>query len=171
MKFASAAALLLLPLCTAAPSPSFFDTQSPIKVEHSSLPVHGNNPLTYCNDPSNYILKIENVDLSPNPPQAGQTLVIKAKGKLNETIERGATVRLTVKYGLITILNQQVNLCDEIKQVGLSCPLEKGEQTLTKSVDLPREIPPGKYSVRADVYDKNEKQVTCLEAENIEFKT
>lgn len=28
----------------------------------------------------------------------------------------------------------------------------------------------GTYSVRADVYDKNQKQVTCLEADNVEFK-
>ena len=28
----------------------------------------------------------------------------------------------------------------------------------------------GKYTVHADVYDADEKQVTCLEADNIEFK-
>lgn len=71
MKLASAAALLLLaPLSASTPSPSFFDSQSPIKVEQSGPPVKGDNPLTYCADPSDYILQIESVNLKPNPPQA-----------------------------------------------------------------------------------------------------
>ena len=36
-------------------------------------------------------------------------------------------------------------------------------------MELPKEIPPGKYTVVADVYDKDEKKVTCLQA-TVEFK-
>ncbi len=35
------------------------------------VPVPGDNPLTYCNPPRpDDILVLENVDLSPNPPEA-----------------------------------------------------------------------------------------------------
>lgn len=34
------------------------------------LDVPGDNPLHYCEDPKNDILKIDKVDLDPNPPEA-----------------------------------------------------------------------------------------------------
>jgi hypothetical protein len=49
---------------------------------------------------------------------------------------------LQVKYGLITLINQQADGCDTIGKADLECPLDKGEMTLTKDVDIPREIPP-----------------------------
>jgi hypothetical protein len=111
---------------------------------------------------------------------------------LLERIEKGATVNLEVKWGLITLIKQTVDLCDELKNVDLECPLEKGEMVLTKEVDLPKQIPPvrcfffffkivsektkqltsflqGKYSVLADVYNKEQNQVTCLKADDIVF--
>ena len=74
MKLLSATAALLGVLAPvsagslAARAPAFFDySQSPIKTE-DAIPVNGNNPLTYCSDPSTNSLKIESVDLTPNPP-------------------------------------------------------------------------------------------------------
>ena len=62
---------LLVPVSAgslAARAPAFFDySQSPIKAE-DGIPVNGNNPLTYCSDPSTNTLKIDRVDLTPNPP-------------------------------------------------------------------------------------------------------
>ncbi len=40
------------------------------------------------------------------------------------------------------MINQKADLCDQIKNVDLECPLKKGETILTKEVDLPKEIPP-----------------------------
>lgn len=51
-------------------------------------------------------------------------------------------MHLQVKYGLITLINQERDACDTIEQADLKCPLKKGELSLTKDVDLPREIPP-----------------------------
>lgn len=49
---------------------------------------------------------------------------------------------LEVKWGLITLISQTVDLCDELKNVDMECPLEKGAMVLTKQVDLPKQIPP-----------------------------
>ncbi|RHZ64035.1 Phosphatidylglycerol/phosphatidylinositol transfer protein [Aspergillus turcosus] len=174
MKLLSTASTLLLclaPLSASARSISFFDSaQAPIKAEN--IPVKGDNPLEYCpgSDPSGNILEIESVDLFPNPPLPGQTLTINAKGNLKQRVEEGAWVALEVKYGLITLIKQNADLCEQIKNVDLECPLEKGEMTLTKEVDLPSHIPPGKYNVHADVYTKDGVKITCLDAHNIEFK-
>lgn len=119
----------------------------------------------------------------------GALLTIVASGTLSESVGEGATVALEVKWGLITLIRQTVDLCDELKNVDMKCPLEKGPMTLKKEVQLPKAIPPvsseerlhsqpslkltntqqGSYSVLADVYTKDQKKVTCLKAENIQF--
>lgn len=121
----------------------------------------------------------KNADKTPS----GETLTIKAKGDFKEKIEEGAKVHLQVKYGLITLINQEADLCETIENVDLSCPLDKGEMTLSKDVDLPKEIPPvrfddsttllvtedanvlqGTYTVLADVFTKDGDKITCLTA-------
>jgi hypothetical protein len=73
---------------------------------------------------------------------SGVTLSIKASGVLSQDVEEGAKVHLQVKYGLIRIINQEADLCENLKNVDLECPLKKGPMVLTKDVDLPKEIPP-----------------------------
>ena len=65
-----------------------------------------------------------------------------AKGKVSESVEKGAYVTIVVKYGLIKILTLKEDLCDQLKNVDKECPVEKGEITLKKSVELPSRIPP-----------------------------
>ncbi|KAF7715959.1 Uncharacterized protein PECH_004618 [Penicillium ucsense] len=173
MKFVSAAALLLVsPLVAAASIPSVFDpTQAPISAadENRKNPVKGDNPLEFCEPPSSHLLTIDSVDLSPNPPKAGETLTITASGVLHQSITDGAYVNVEVKWGLITLVKQTMNLCEQIENVDLKCPLEKGRMTMTKQVDLPKQIPPGRYSVLADAYTADHEKVTCLQAHDIKF--
>ena len=74
------------------------------------------------------------------------------------------------------------DLCEQIGNVDLKCPLEPGSRDIEKAVDLPKEIPPvsnvviiigpttvltfsqGKYTVEADVYTKDDRPITCLTA-------
>jgi hypothetical protein len=97
-------------------------------------------------------------------PLSGEELVIKAVGYASKDIEDGAYVLLTVKYGLIRLISTTADLCEQIKNVDLECPIKKGDISITKSVDLPAEIPPGKYTVLADVFTKDDEPVTCLQA-------
>ncbi|KAH8729129.1 ML domain-containing protein [Phaeosphaeriaceae sp. PMI808] len=126
--------------------------------------VPGDNPLYFCGDPADDILKIEKVDLDPNPPKPGAKLSIKATGDFKDKVEKGFKMHLQVKYGLITLINQETDGCDTIGKADLECPLDKGEMSLTKDVDLPREIPPGTYTVLADVYTEDGVKITCLNA-------
>ncbi|KAL3470649.1 ML domain-containing protein [Aspergillus californicus] len=163
----SAAALLCLaPLSVTATPASFWSSQDVITNGGS---VAGKNPLEYCSNPSEDILDIKWVDLDPNPPKPGQTLKITAEGILHERVEKGAYVLLEVKYGLITLVRQRPDLCDQIVNVDLECPLEAGAMSLTKEVQLPAQIPPGKYTVHADVFTKDDKRITCLDARNVQF--
>jgi hypothetical protein len=108
-------------------------------------------------------------------------LSIIAKGTLKEPIAKGAYVNLQVKYNnIITLIKQTVDLCDQVKNVDLDCPLDKGEISITKDVDLPAQIPPvcialplfrteancyqGLYTVLADAFTVDDKHLTCLTA-------
>jgi len=102
--------------------------------------------------------------LTPNPPQAGKTLTIEAVGTLLEDIEKEAKVILQVKYGLIRLVNTEADLCQQVSNVDLECPIKKGKITITKDVELPKEIPPGTYTVFADAYTKDKRKIVCLEA-------
>ncbi|PKS08828.1 hypothetical protein jhhlp_003437 [Lomentospora prolificans] len=160
MKFSAVIAVLSASL---APATAFFT--SPISTRGNDVKVPGNSPLEFCApEHDNDILTIKSVDLSPNPPLAGEELVIKAVGYAAKDIEEGAYVLLTVKYGLIKLISTTADLCEQIKNVDLECPIKEGELSITKSVDLPAEIPPGKYTVLADVFTKDDEPITCLQA-------
>jgi hypothetical protein len=61
---------------------------------------------------------------------------------LLEDVGEGAYVVLQVKYGLIRLVNTEANLCEQVSNVDLSCPIKKGDTKITKDVELPKEIPP-----------------------------
>ncbi|KAJ8119899.1 hypothetical protein ONZ43_g3252 [Nemania bipapillata] len=127
--------------------------------------VPGNSPLQFCEkDHGQDIVHIKQVDLLPNPPESGAELVIHATGTVSETIEDGAYVQLVVKYGLIRLVSTKASLCEQVENVDLKCPIEKGVLSITKSVDIPKEVPPGTYNVFADVYNADHKPITCLQA-------
>ncbi|KAI0485273.1 ML domain-containing protein [Xylariaceae sp. FL0804] len=127
--------------------------------------VPGDSPLELCDtDHSNDIVHIESVDLLPNPPSPGSEMVIRATGTVFETVEKDAYVNLVVKYGLIRLVNTKVDLCEQVENVDLSCPIEKGVLSITKAVDIPKEVPPGTYNVYAEVVNANKKPITCLQA-------
>lgn len=83
---------------------------------------------------------------------SGKTLNIEAKGTLQKEIKKGATVLLEVKYGLITLIRQKVDFCEQIGNVGLQCPLKKGNLVLRKQVNLPSAIPPVREVLSAIKY-------------------
>ncbi|MCJ1346176.1 Phosphatidylglycerol/phosphatidylinositol transfer protein [Peltigera leucophlebia] len=160
--------LLLLFFASLAVSKSLPLVNSPQHVLNGAdLDVPGENHLKFCQSTSDYILTIDYVDLSPNPPVPGKTLLIEAKGHFSVEVTKGAYVNISVKYGLITLIRQTADLCEQMKNVDEECPLD-GEKVIRKEIKLPSPIPPGRYTVLADVYTSEGHQITCLEA-NISF--
>ncbi|CAI4216948.1 unnamed protein product [Parascedosporium putredinis] len=164
MRFSAIIAILSASL---APAAAVFS--SPISARGSETKVPGDSPLEFCAaQHDNDILKIQRVDLSPNPPCA--------IGEATKDIEEGAYVSLTVKYGLIRLISTTADLCEHLKDVDLECPIKKGDLSILKTVELPAEIPPlhstlanpfvsqGRYTVLADVYTKDDEPITCLQA-------
>lgn len=181
-------ALLFTPLLATAllvlPSTSSIDPAA-----DCPFPVPGDQPLCFCTNPSDYILDVKNVTLTPNPPVPGQKLVIEGEGYFNEEIEKGAIVQLRVKYNkYITLINTSADMCEQLPKwvicrsfflpeiskefacwlmhdrIDIECPIEKGTMKIYKEVDLPARVPPGMYSVYANVLTADERLITCMEA-------
>ncbi|KAG6034930.1 hypothetical protein E4U41_006294 [Claviceps citrina] len=160
----SAAILAALAAPSAALSLWSGDAQKGVS-PNEDLKIPGQSPLEFCaGKKTDGYIEINSVDLSPNPPAAGKQLVIKAHGSVKKTIEEGAYIDLTVKYGLIKLLSTKADLCEQMGEVNLKCPVQPGERVITKSVDLPKEIPPGTYTVIADVFTAKDERITCLTA-------
>lgn len=156
--------LSLLTAATALSSRSLFGGQNALVDEEPKFKVPGKNPLYFCADPKDYILKVDYVDLTPNPPLPGQKLTIVANGTFTKDIEPGATVFLQVKYGLITLIKQEADLCDNLPKIDITCPVKEGVLSLKKEVDIPKQVPPGKYTVLADVNTVDKEKVACMES-------
>ncbi|KAH9887848.1 ML domain-containing protein [Xylariomycetidae sp. FL2044] len=164
MRFSAAACTAFTLSAASLASAGWFGSNGDVKASDAQK-VPGDSPLEFCDtDHSKDIVSIESVDLLPNPPESGAELVIRATGTVFEPIEEGAYVNLVVKYGLIRLVNTKADLCEQVSEVDLECPIDKGVLSITKAVDIPKEVPPGTYNVYAEVVNNNSKPITCLQA-------
>lgn len=157
MKITSA--LLLI-----APALTFALRHSSSNDLHTFIP--GESPIDTCESPApeTDLIDIQSLVIAPNPPQRGQNLTITASGIVKEDIVEGAYVEVEVKYGLIRLLRQSLDLCEQTEKVDLTCPIKEGTVSLERVVELPQAIPPGKYTVNAKVYTADDREITCLVA-------
>jgi hypothetical protein len=117
--------------------------QNPLISPFDSNKVPGKSPVEICSlSPSDDLVIIEYINLTPNPPQAGQNLTIDAMGYLKVDIEEGAYANFEVKYGFIKLLTGTADLCEKAAEVDLECPIKKGQIKVQKVVELPAQIPP-----------------------------
>ncbi|CAG8952411.1 hypothetical protein HYFRA_00001158 [Hymenoscyphus fraxineus] len=168
MKFSLALASLCLSSLVAADFGfSYGSSQKVLDDKGEAVP--GSNPLVHCKkEHSDDLLTLEHVNLTPNPPAPGQNLTIEAVGSISQDVGEGAYVLLTVKYGFIKLLTTKADLCEQVSNVDLKCPIKAGKTTITKDVEIPKQIPGGKYTVNADAYTADAKHIVCLEA-SVEF--
>lgn len=126
--------------------------------------IPGNSPIQTCLDDEPQLVDIELVSLEPNPPIPGENLTVTAKGTLKKDLVDGSYVDVLVRYGFITLVSRRYDLCELMPEVDLECPLNAGYLSLTRSVEIPEEAPPGTYSVEAKAYTPEEELLTCLTA-------
>lgn len=146
--------------------PLLFQSPSSFNKDHDSItgkPISGDSPVQLCDVNLPQLLSIDHINISPNPPLKGENLTIEASGILSSDVEDGAYINVVVTYGYIRLLSQTFDLCEQVEQVDLKCPLKKGPLSISKQVELPSEIPPGQYTAIAKAYTAKDKLITCLE--------
>lgn len=131
-------------------------------------PIPGGTSLYQCDTSEKQLLDLENLVLSPNPPIRGENLTISAVGELFDTVDEGSYIDVEVRLGYIKLLSQTYDLCETLEENdidGLTCPLKAGEYSLIKEVQIPAEVPPGKYVVVARAYTAGDELISCLTGE------
>jgi len=167
--FATAVATMIAAVLARSSQVSLpFDTTSIAISEEATKPVPGSSPVLVCDIDAAQILDIKYLKIDPNPPVKGESLYIEAEGVLSDTIYEGSFVEVEVRYGFIRLVKETIDLCEQMEKAEKSCPIEKGVIKFSKSVDLPSEIPPGKYNVIARAYTEDYTEITCLTAQ-VEF--
>ncbi|EGX51647.1 Phosphatidylglycerol/phosphatidylinositol transfer protein [Orbilia oligospora] len=131
--------------------------------------IPGGSPIVHCSDPATDLVKIDRIYINPNPPAVGKTLHLEASGEVKRRIEEGAIMKVEVKLGYITLIKQTLDFCSNLEKANttVNCPIEPGPLKIVKDQDLPKEIPPGKFKVTAELYTEKEDGdlITCLHAE------
>ncbi|KAK0465094.1 ML domain-containing protein [Desarmillaria tabescens] len=111
------------------------------------------------------VIQLESIKIKPDPPKPGEDLTVIVKGYVQERIEEGAYADVTVKLGLIKLLQKSFDLCEEARNANASitCPVEPGPYTVKHTVSLPKEIPPSKFSVDVFGYTAEDDDLVCLQ--------
>ncbi|KAH8835697.1 ML domain-containing protein [Flagelloscypha sp. PMI_526] len=110
------------------------------------------------------IIEVQSLEVSPDPPVPGQTLTVTATGVAKEVVEDGAQADVTVKLGLIKLIQKTFDICDEAAKANatIQCPIEAREHVVVQSVDLPKEIPQAKFLVNVQAYTVDDEDLLCL---------
>ncbi|KAK7064148.1 Phosphatidylglycerol/phosphatidylinositol transfer protein [Favolaschia claudopus] len=121
---------------------------------------------TDCGLPTNPI-QLDSIEISPDPPLPGKDLTVTAKGIVTEVIEEGATADVTVKLGLVKLLQKKFDVCEEARKANasISCPVQPGPYEVVQTVALPKEIPKAKFTVivRGFTAESEEVDMLCLD--------
>ncbi|KAF8323417.1 hypothetical protein DL93DRAFT_696760 [Clavulina sp. PMI_390] len=122
-----------------------------------------------CGDEQD-LVDVKSIQLSPDPPKPGSDLTVTASGFVKDTIEEGAYADVTVKMGLIKLLQKQFDICEEARNnnATLQCPVASDEYAIQQTVALPNEIPRAKFKIEVRAYTEDERSLLCLNL-NIDF--
>ncbi|PIA16444.1 hypothetical protein COEREDRAFT_81124 [Coemansia reversa NRRL 1564] len=106
------------------------------------------------------LIDIKYVDLDPEKPKRSTPIHLNALAMVKDHVD-SATANIKVKYGFITLLNRNYDLCAELKtNLNKTCPVDKGPIEVKVDVDIPGFIPPGWFHLEATAWrDSDEKQL------------
>jgi len=110
-------------------------------------------------------VQIKSISVSPDPPVPGSDMTVTVRASAIEPVQEGAYADVTVKLGLIKLLQKEFDLCEEARNanVSVTCPVEKGEYEVVQTVTLPREIPRAKFNVAVRAYTVEDDDLFCVD--------
>ncbi|XP_030531856.1 putative phosphatidylglycerol/phosphatidylinositol transfer protein DDB_G0282179 [Rhodamnia argentea] len=112
--------------------------------------------VTYCDKKTEYDVKVQGVEISPNPVARGRTATFSISASTGLAISGGKLV-IDVSYFGWHIHSETHDLCSET-----SCPVSTGDFVVAHSQVLPGYTPPGSYSLKMKMYDGDKRELTCI---------
>jgi hypothetical protein len=59
-------------------------------------------------------------------------------------------------------MDREFDICNNSRVVGEKCPFHEGFWNISKEINMPSVIPPGKYHVEMQAYTNNTEKITCM---------
>ncbi|RPD82023.1 hypothetical protein L226DRAFT_607227 [Lentinus tigrinus ALCF2SS1-7] len=112
-----------------------------------------------------HIVHVKSIQVSPDPPERGQDLTITVEGVADASVEDGAYADVTVKAGVIKLLQKEFDICEEARNANttIQCPVEKGTHKVVQTVTLPKEIPPAQFKVNIRGFTEDDDDLVCMD--------
>ncbi|PON98367.1 MD-2-related lipid-recognition domain containing protein [Trema orientale] len=110
----------------------------------------------YCDTQKNYLVKVNGLDIDPNPVVRGKPATFKISATTDTPLSGGKLV-VDVSYFGLHIHSEDHDLCTET-----SCPVSIGDFVVSHSQVLPGFTPPGTYKLTMKMNDENGHQLTCI---------
>ncbi|XVE59690.1 hypothetical protein DITRI_Ditri05aG0066100 [Diplodiscus trichospermus] len=110
----------------------------------------------YCDNEGNYVVKVDGVNISPNPVVRGKPATFTISASTGQTISGGKAV-IDVSYFGIHIRQETHQLCEET-----SCPIAVGKFVLSHKQVLPVFTPPGSYTLKMTLSGEGISELTCI---------
>ncbi|KAL5575018.1 hypothetical protein UlMin_017679 [Ulmus minor] len=110
----------------------------------------------YCDKKGNYAVKVQGVEISPNPVVSGQPATFNISASTGQAISGGKVV-IEVAYFGIHVHTETHDLGEEI-----SIPIAAGNFVLSHSQTLPGFTPPGSYVLKMTMEDNKSRVLTCI---------
>jgi len=122
-----------------------------------------------CNPSQAYKAKINKFDLigaGGSTVPRGKPIEVALEGTLEEQVGEGTWAEITVQYRHIQLLQASFDVCEELEgfpdQNELKCPIQKGPVSTRQKVDIPKDIPKGRYDIKVKGLDQKKKELICI---------
>lgn len=102
-------------------------------------------------------LSISKVQVTPDPPVAGQNITIWAYGAVDEEMTDGSQVVIAVDFMGVQIFSESLPMSDVTQMPAGPGPIE-----IHYAIDIPGGVPHGPYSVSLTFDDQTGTELTCL---------
>ncbi|PIA54268.1 hypothetical protein AQUCO_00900664v1 [Aquilegia coerulea] len=109
-----------------------------------------------CDVKTKYAVKVTGVDINPNPVSRGKPTTFSISASTDKLISEGA-MDIEVKYFGISVHSEKFDLCKET-----SCPVGAGNFVISHTQELPGITPPGTYTLKLKMLEKNGKELSCV---------
>ncbi|CAL5425565.1 hypothetical protein ACSBR2_033709 [Camellia fascicularis] len=112
--------------------------------------------IKYCNKKTNYVVKVDDVEISPYPVSTGEPTTFTIKASTGQALT-GGKMALDVSYFGVKVHSESHSICEKT-----SCPISVGKFVLSHTQTLPGITPPGSYTLKMKMEDEKKHQLTCI---------
>ncbi|XP_065914201.1 putative phosphatidylglycerol/phosphatidylinositol transfer protein DDB_G0278295 [Dysidea avara] len=96
----------------------------------------------------------------PDPPEKGKNVTITGSGIVNKEITSGE-IKVVVTYNDIQLLDETYDACELLEKYGDQCPISTGNTTMSITVEVPSDLPDGKYVGTMYGTDQDDDPMIC----------